>query len=182
VLGEDQDNSTLNIDSAGGTAAILTIAAPNTVRIGGALTLAVDNNETGLGGLVANGSAGKPILFTSLSGLPEPGAWSGIQLFFPGSGVSSLTDVTIDSAGTLAYCSGQGAIWLLPLGDQDDCVAAPTLSDITFTNLPSGAAGILASNVSPSLATALSNDGDTVPNANSVVYTCPEPPGDWQCN
>jgi hypothetical protein len=181
VLGETDDDGNVNIDSQGGAAAIVTIDAPNTLRLGSAFTIVVDDNDTGLGGLVANGAAGKPIVFTSLSGLAEPGAWSGIELNYPGTGLSSISDVTIDSAGTLSRCSGQGAIYLVGTSAGNDCVDAPTLTNITFTNLPSGAAGILATNVSASTATALGADGDTAPSANAVVYTCPESPGNWQC-
>jgi hypothetical protein len=189
VLGETGDQDSLTIDSVGGTAAILTIDAPNTIRLGNDFLIIADYNVSGLGGLQANGTTANPIVFTSLSGLPQPGAWAGISLDYPGSVLSSLSYVTIDSAGSsineAVTCGSQpagGIALVYGSGFSLACLAAPTLSNITFTNMPSAAYGFLATNVSQATATALATtDGNTFPSSASAVFTCPEPAGSWQC-
>jgi hypothetical protein len=197
VLGESSDGTNaINIQSSGGTTAILTIAAPNTLRLGSQFWIQVDPYGLAAGALIANGTISKPIVFTSLSGSPDPGSWSGITLDYPGAGMSSITYATIDSAGSGTVEVGcgdvitNGAISLLGTA-AGDCVAAPTLSNITFTNLPPETYGILAINVSQTTATALATtDGNTFSSMSSnLVYTCPDPDGCgpggsapfWQC-
>ena len=173
----------------GGTAAVSTIAAPERAAARRrAFYINVNPGGSGQGALVANGTASNPIVFTSLSGAPNPGSWAGIQLNFPGSGLSSISHATIDSAGS-GYneaCSPMVAAAVLLSGvSATSCVAAPTLSDLTFSNLPPAAVSILAADVTPTVATALATtDGNTFPSTSSGVATCTGelgPNNNWEC-
>jgi hypothetical protein len=66
-------------------------------------------------------------------------------------------------------------------GPNSGCLPAPPLSHLTFTNLPSNAAGIFAANVSQSTVTALqSSDANTFPAGSTAVITC-NYGAEWQC-
>jgi hypothetical protein len=175
ALGLLNDSSQVKIGNSGGADTVtLTIDAPNTLRLGNGFVIDVD--EGALGALQVNGSGSSPILFTSLTGVPAPGIWNGMQFdYAAGAPPSSISNVTIDSAGGFGInCTAgavQGAILLEDLGVNGSCVSAPTLTDITFTSLPSGAYGFLATNVSPATATALaSTDGNVFPSSSQGVY------------
>jgi hypothetical protein len=196
VLGEESDTFTsLYVDGAGGAAATLTIAAPNTLRLGNGFVIYVDESGSGLGGLQANASASQPITFTSLSGVPEPGAWGGILFSGYGTTLSSVSGVTIDSAGSgagniVTGCTMTGntvgAIGIFANAD-GICVPAPTLENITFSSLPPGVWGVLGLSQDPTTITSLATmDGNVFPSTSTAVFDCPfgesGPMGNWQCS
>lgn len=161
----------LDVVAMGAQSTILTIDAPNTVRFGGAFDLKVDPQGDGLAGLHAAGTAAAPILFESLAAGPQPGSWQGIEFDYGTlNNNSSLQNVTIDSAGGFTN-PATGAI-LLQGTDQGACVPGPTLTGVTFTNLPSGAYGILATDVTGATADTYSTT-NTFPSGSPGVYTPP---------
>lgn len=90
-------------------AAILTIAPGATVLIGAGYGIYV-GYHSGFSGaaLVANGTAGKPILFTSAAATMSPGDWDYIGFYSGSSTLSSMQYCTVEYGG--GYSSNVGAI------------------------------------------------------------------------
>jgi hypothetical protein len=151
-VGQGQTGTTLSVGSStypdAGPVAALTIAAPNTLRLGPGFLFEVDYATNG-SSLQANGSASDPITFTTFSATPTPGYWSGIALHYPGSEASTLTYATIDGAGDGTLYNGcapgegasSGALELLgnPYENPTICIATlPILSNVSFMNVGKG--------------------------------------------
>lgn len=170
VLGETTYGAVeLDITAPGAQTTILTIDAPNTLRFGGSFDLKVDPQGTGLAGLHATGTSAAPITFTCIPSSPQPGSWDGIEFDYGTlNNNSSLDDVTIDSAG--GFTSPATGALLLQGTDEGACVPGPTLSGVIFTNLPAGAYGILATDVTSTTANTYSTT-NTFPAGSSGVYT-----------
>lgn len=106
----------------GPAAPVLTIAAGNTIRFTSGAQIVVNNANKG--GLIADGTASQPILFTS-HGAQAGGFWSGILLSdFAGGPASSVSWATIEYAGNSTYARGG----LTLLG------GAPQLDHLTLRN------------------------------------------------
>jgi hypothetical protein len=184
VIGESTyGNNELDIVPNGATTTTtLTVAAPNTVRLGSHFVITVDPSSTALAAIQANATASAPIAFESLSGAAQPGEWDGLVFNYNGPGLpSALTNVTVDSAGEVSGYGTLGAILTIGEGPGSTCVPGPTLSGITFKNLPATSYGIVALDVTGSTATTYST-GNVFGAGALSVYTTPESSGDWQCN
>jgi hypothetical protein len=196
VLGKSGINNFLHGDvtnikvSGSNGPATLTIAAPNTFRLGANFSIQVDPELNGGGvavsgngsTLVANGSADAPIVFQSLTGAPAPGSWDGILLNYPGAAGSSITYATLDSPGAKVDvalgCAGTpvsgGAVevyWSLTPQCQ---MGGPILQNLNFTNLPTGAYGILTRDEPPAAAMAYESNGNMFSGAMSVFVCAPD--------
>jgi hypothetical protein len=75
----------------------LTIQPGTTIRFEAAASLSIGYN--GAATIIANGTADKPIIFTSTEAAPTPGAWEGIYLYEYNSSNSSFTYCQIKYAG-----------------------------------------------------------------------------------
>ncbi len=181
------DGSSLMV--AGPTAVTLTIASPNTLRLGNRFSIVVDPGVVGDfvvpgngSALVANGSAGR-IVFTSLEGSPTPGSWDGILLNYPGAGKSSIRNVVFDSAGAGivvvgddgVYPTNGGALELAWFYGAMCESGGPILENLTFTNLPLvHDYPIIAHDVAPATAMAYQGGGNTFPGASTVLVDAPD--------
>ncbi len=125
-----------------GNAATLTISAPNTFEFIPNTELDVDPAALGLGFLVANGTNGSPLVFTSTDG----GAWGGINFSVGGQPTigqtpSSLTYAVVEYAnnsipnGPPGY--GTGAITVANDLGYASTVPGPTIANCRIENYPS---------------------------------------------
>ena len=166
--GNETDDEVFNINGAG-SGVTLTIAAPNKVLFGGNWHVYVDQQTSGLAALVAKGTPSAPIVFGSIAANAQPGAWQGIEFDYDGPGLASvLENVTIDAAGEL-FPTSPGPLGAIVTQGTDNfaCVPGPTLTGVTFTNLPSGSYGILAEDVTPATVTTYES-ANTFPSSMTV--------------
>jgi len=135
------------VEGSGNGVATLTIAAPNTLEFKSGGILAVDPNGTAQGQLVAVGTSGSPITFTSNVASPSPGAWGGVEFSAPNSGGSALASsklqgVVIDWAGGGALTQGSDTA-VISIDGLTQGSSGPVLSGCTIENYPSTACGIV---------------------------------------
>lgn len=82
----------------------LTLAAGNVLRFGPNAGLIIgDANEDVEGGLVVDGLATSPVLFTADSADPQPGHWEGVHVLYRSDCPSRISHATIEYAGAYPY-------------------------------------------------------------------------------
>jgi hypothetical protein len=81
----------------GNTSPVLTLAAGTQLRFGPDTSLTVGSDESG--GLIVDGTAAAPVLFTANAAAPSPGHWRGVHLHAATASTSRISHATIEYAG-----------------------------------------------------------------------------------
>jgi hypothetical protein len=152
------------IDSVGDSPLIvqaaLTIAAPNTLLVGGQVTVGGSGSMTAIGGV-------------TFGPLPGASTWQGMSFDLPGSASSILSGVTfqnVQPAQSDACYEGSGPpTGALLLGTLGVCAAAPPWCNLSFPGLNADHA-ILPGDVTAAGVAALAANN---PDPSATIYRCP---------
>jgi hypothetical protein len=85
------------VDVGGASSPTLTLSAGTVVRFASGAMLRI--GETQPGGLIVDGSAASPVLFTADSAVPQPGHWKGVHVTYHPTRPSRISHATFEYAG-----------------------------------------------------------------------------------
>jgi hypothetical protein len=139
-------NAVLDVGVTTGAVPTLTIEPGVTIKFGAGATMRIDaanGTNPARGGLVAIGTAGQPIVFTSAAATPAAGDWYGIWLGDQPLSTTAIDHARIEFAGKASVSGSDSCVPNGQVGPNDAAVrllgGVPTSAFITNTQIISSA-------------------------------------------